>query len=179
MPSRLKTSEVLIAVGSNLGQRHELVGKAVAEITAHCGGVSAIAPLYETDPLGSANQTFLNTALICRTDLTPHEMLDTLQLIEHRLGRERHRRWGNRTIDLDIILWRDSNGKFLRLETPDLVIPHPEYLKRDFVLVPAAAIAGHWILPETKHSLEWECIARGFHLLPVGLAEIQEPSSFV
>lgn len=179
MPTRVKTSEVLIALGSNMGNRMSLVSQAIRDIEAHCGPVSAVAPLFETDPIGPANLPFLNTALICRTDLDPHEMLDSLQLIENSLGRERVRRWDNRTIDLDIILWRDSNNRFRRVDTPDLVIPHREWLKRDFVLVPAAAIAGHWILPDSKRSIELECISRGFRLDPVGLANITEPTEFI
>ena len=172
MPARAKTSEVLIALGSNMGNRLSLLTQSIREIESHCGSIVAVAPLFETDPIGPANLPFLNTALVCRTDLDPHEMLDSLQLIENSLGRERQRRWDNRTIDLDIILWRDSNGKFRRVETVDLVIPHREWLKRDFVLVPAAAVAGSWILPDTKRSIELECISRGFHLHPVGLANL-------
>ncbi len=142
-------SSVLIAIGSNLGDRAQILKQAVELISEQCGVVAAISQLHETLPIGQADQTFLNGALICLTKLSPLQLLERLLAIEKRLGRDRlsEGRWGNRTCDLDIILWRLGNGEYLTVDDARLQIPHPQAALRSFVLIPANEIAPNWKFP--------------------------------
>ncbi len=94
--------------------------------------------LYRSKPLGAIRQPdFVNAVAALDTRLTAHELLDELQSIERRQGRERDgRRWGPRTLDLDILLFGDE-----RIATERLVVPHPGLPERSFVLVPLREIA--------------------------------------
>ncbi len=148
-----RQSEVLIALGSNLGDREAYISQAVFLLNQHCGEVTSMASLLETEPMGAADQQFINSALICKTDLTPPIMLEKLQSIERQLGRTRNTHWGNRTIDLDILMWRNPSGEMLSFSSKALTIPHPEMLKRDFVMIPATEIASDWVHPAKGCSL--------------------------
>ncbi len=142
----------LIALGSNLGDRKYYIEQAIAAIRSQCGKVLEVAPFLETSPIGAADQLFINTALTLESTLEPLSLLNILLKIELELGRERKEKWGNRPIDLDIILWR-SDAISQVYESPELSIPHPETLKRDFVLIPAKAIASDRIHPLTGQEL--------------------------
>jgi 2-amino-4-hydroxy-6-hydroxymethyldihydropteridine diphosphokinase len=147
--------QVLIAIGSNLGDRSAYIKAALSRIIDLCGDIVATADFYETAPVGAADQMFLNSAIICKTSLPPQTLLESLLAIESELGRERLVHWGNRTIDLDIILWKAADGTMLVQEDQHLTIPHPRMLERLFVMIPAAQIAGHWIhLPSGKNLKE-------------------------
>ena len=98
--------------------------------------VERVSNLYETEPVGYVDQPmFLNMAAAVSTSLSPHELLAVMQQIEKQLGRVRHIHWGPRTVDLDL-LWMEGR----RLDTPDLVLPHPRMQERAFVLRPLADI---------------------------------------
>lgn len=145
---------VLIALGSNLGKREQALAEAKAWIGKLCGTIMREASLYESHPMGLADQTFINTAIIIQTTLTPMQLLQTLKHIEHdRMGRDQTARWSNRIIDCDIILWRDPKGQSLTMHSETLNIPHPHCLDRDFVLEPACDIAGDWWHPERQCTL--------------------------
>ena len=104
--------------------------------------------VYETEPVGDVDQgAFLNMAVAVETTLAPLEFLDRAQAIESRHGRVPTRRWGPRMIDIDIVLWND-----MVMETERLTIPHPEFRKRAFVLVPLAEIAPDAVDPSTNGS---------------------------
>ncbi len=137
----------LIALGSNLGDRNYYIEAATEAIRDRCGLVLARAPLLESAPIGAADQAFINTALLCESALDPEALLAELLRIEGSLGRVRETKWGNRTVDCDIILWRKPDGSIPIYRSEKLVIPHPEAHRRSFVLEPAAAIAGDWIHP--------------------------------
>lgn len=147
-------NQYLVALGSNLGDRMAHLRAAIKAVNSELGPVVKIAPFYETAPIGAADQAFLNSAMVVTTSVGPQEALDVLLSIERSLGRVRDMRWGNRTCDLDILLWRrlDARGQWesLSWQSPSLKIPHPEMLKRDFVMIPAAAVAGDWVLPGTE-----------------------------
>ncbi len=143
----------LIALGSNLGDRKYYIDQAIVAIGSHGGKVLNIAEILETEPLGAADQAFLNTALLYASDLAPEAMLLALVSVENDLGRVRAERWGNRTIDCDIILWRADDGTYPVYRSESLVIPHPEAIQRAFVLGPAAAIAADWVHPEKMISI--------------------------
>ena len=103
-------------------------------------GVIAQAPVIASEPLGPSMRRYANGAALIETDLAPHALLGLLKRVERDFGRrQRGQRWSARVLDLDIVLW--SGGRF---EAPDLTIPHAEFRKRDFVLGPAAVIAGGW-----------------------------------
>jgi len=87
---------------------------------------------------------FLNMAAEIETGLQPLELLDAIKTIERRLGRRHTERWGPREIDIDIVLWGD-----LVLETSTLTVPHPDFRRRAFVLIPLAEIAPEAVDPIT------------------------------
>jgi len=106
---------------------------------AKLGAILATAPIIATAPLGPSLRRFANGALLLESHLAPDDMLSALKQIEDRLGRRRHRRWGARSIDIDIILW--SGGRW---NSRTLQIPHPAFRNRDFVLSPLLAVAPGW-----------------------------------
>lgn len=124
-----------IGLGSNLGDRHDHLVEACAEIGRRLGEFETSA-LYETEPVGGPDQDpYLNAVVVVMTDLTPLEVLDVLQEIERSRGRERQVRWGPRTLDLDLIA---SDGQVS--PTSRLTIPHPRAAEREFVLRPLADV---------------------------------------
>jgi 2-amino-4-hydroxy-6-hydroxymethyldihydropteridine diphosphokinase len=130
--------EVFIAIGSNLGDRAANLAAARAALARDVLAVTAISSIYETEPWGPVPQGhYLNQVLRGATELKPHDLLDRLMQIERALGRDRVRekRFGPRTIDLDILLYGDDV-----VREPDLVIPHPRMMERPFVLVPLTEI---------------------------------------
>jgi dihydroneopterin aldolase/2-amino-4-hydroxy-6-hydroxymethyldihydropteridine diphosphokinase len=137
----------VIALGSNLGQKREWLVKALALIsTTPDIYLTDISPVVESKALTLAGvdvskPSFLNCVAEIETPLSPEQLLRELQAIEIELGRKRKERWGDRNIDIDIITYGDS-----KLETEDLVIPHPEAKNRAFVIVP-------WYLMNQKATL--------------------------
>ena len=131
------TPRVVIAFGSNLGDRAETIVAAAREI-ADLPGVelTAVSTLHETPALKPhgvdlAAPAYLNAIAIVETDVDPHELLASLREIEQAHGRVREERWGDRTLDLDII---DADG--IEVSTGDLTLPHPRARERAFVLEP-------------------------------------------
>jgi 2-amino-4-hydroxy-6-hydroxymethyldihydropteridine diphosphokinase len=127
-----------IGLGSNLGDREKNIKSAVGLLKKTKEiKVNKVSSLYETEPRGYKEQgKFLNGALELETSLSPSELLRVLQGIEGKLGRRRVIKWGPRTIDLDILLYDD-----LEINEKNLKIPHPQMLRRDFVLIPLKEIA--------------------------------------
>lgn len=95
-------------------------------------------------PLGPSDRIYANAAALIQTTLGPLDLLDHLQAVERRFGRKRYRRWGSRTLDLDILLWSDGKARHKRL-----TLPHACLRERAFALRPLAAIAPHWRDPVT------------------------------
>ncbi|MBA2684951.1 MAG: 2-amino-4-hydroxy-6-hydroxymethyldihydropteridine diphosphokinase [Gemmatimonadaceae bacterium] len=118
-----------IALGSNLGDRNQILARARLEIAALPGSrVVAESSVEETAPVGDVPQgAYLNQMLALETALSPHELLAALHRIENDAGRVRAAHWGPRTLDLDIVRYDD-----LRLDEPHLVIPHPQIANRDW-----------------------------------------------
>jgi 2-amino-4-hydroxy-6-hydroxymethyldihydropteridine diphosphokinase len=144
----------LIALGSNLGNRTHYLGRAVAMIAEKVGEVIAQSPIWETKPVGPGDGLFLNGALVCKSPLDPESAMAELLAIEATMGRLREKRWGNRIIDLDLLLALDHQGRAIVLQTEMLTLPHPLMLERDFVLIPSANIAGEWIHPVAGISIK-------------------------
>ncbi len=138
-----------IGLGSNrplsaaLGPR-ALVRAALVALDLPPLSLLARAPLIETAPIGPSLRRYANSAALVVSPLPPHAMLDRLQSLEHRFGRRRFRRWGDRTLDLDLLLW--SGG---RVESRRLTVPHPLLRQRAFVLAPLIRIAPRWRDPVT------------------------------
>lgn len=142
--------KAFIGLGSNLGEREAMIRSALEAIAAlpETDLVRA-SSLYDTEPVGDVDQpNFLNAVAQVDTDLPPRQLLWNLQLIERRLGRERTRRWGPRTIDLDLLLVGD-----LVIEEDDLRVPHPEMIRRAFVLVPLVELDPTLVHPSTGETL--------------------------
>ena len=138
----MQRASYAIALGSNRRTRHgsprATLIAAIAAL-ARVGRATARSPIIDTAPLGPSHRRFANAAVLVESDLAPDELLDQLKRIERDFGRRSGRRWGQRSLDLDIILW--SRGAWA---SPGLVVPHAEFRTRSFVLEPLAAIAADW-----------------------------------
>jgi len=129
-------SRVFIGLGSNLAEPQVQLRQACAALAAlpqsRWGAVSAF---YSSESLLAGQPRYTNAVAVLDTDLQPLALLDALQAIENAQGRERHERWGPRTLDLDILLWGDQV-----LELPRLTVPHYQLHARAFVLYPLAEL---------------------------------------
>ena len=131
-----------IALGSNLGDKEKNLRRALLLLTQQGVEVVRVSSFLSTEPYGVIDQPqFLNAVACVRTSLAPLALLDVLLATELAMGRVRLRHWGERNIDLDLLLYED-----VVLNTPRLRLPHPDMQNRDFVLLPLAEIA-----PELKH----------------------------
>jgi 2-amino-4-hydroxy-6-hydroxymethyldihydropteridine diphosphokinase len=137
-----------IGLGANLGEREAMLREAVDRLTA-IGDVRAVSSLYETEPVGYADQpTFLNAAAALETTLSPDALVRRLLAIERDLGRVRTFRNAPRTLDLDLLLLDD-----LVSAAPGATVPHPRMHERAFVLVPLAEIAPAVLHPTLHRSI--------------------------
>jgi 2-amino-4-hydroxy-6-hydroxymethyldihydropteridine diphosphokinase len=149
-------NNIFIGLGSNLGDRVAVIQAAVSRIAAVEGvrldNATGLAPLYETSPVQSSQNSpsFLNTVIRIDTTLTPRGLLDACQQIESDLGRVRREHGEPRIIDIDILLFGS-----LVINEPKLTIPHPRLHERRFVLEPLADIA-----PDLVHPILSETIAQ-------------------
>ncbi len=135
----------LLAVGANRGDRAANLCTALQSISTLTNvQLLARSAWHETTPVGgpAGQERFLNGAILLNTGLTPQELATALQRIEQQLGRDRQVRWDARTIDIDILLFGDAI-----IDDADLQIPHPRMSFRQFVLAPAAEIAGEMLHP--------------------------------
>lgn len=135
-----------VALGSNLGDRRAHLDAALDALRVLPGSrLVAASSIVETDPVGPVPQArFLNAAAALETTLPARELLDRLHEIERSRGRDRvrERRWGPRTLDLDLLLY----GAAI-LDEPGLTVPHPRLHERRFVLEPLAEIAPDAMVP--------------------------------
>ena len=147
---------VYLLLGSNEGQREEWLQTAIELLQEKCGDIIKRSAIYETAAWGLEEQPdFLNMALRLNTALSPVELLQQTQAIEHQLGRQREVKWGQRTLDIDILFYNDE-----LTDIPGLKIPHPYIQERRFALVPLAEIApgySHPIFHKTITQLLDEC----------------------
>jgi 2-amino-4-hydroxy-6-hydroxymethyldihydropteridine diphosphokinase len=131
----------LLGLGSNLGDRRAALTAAIASLE----GVTAVSPLYETDPMGGpgGQGAYLNLVVVIDTDLTPRQLLGVCHRLETAADRVRLERWGPRTLDVDI-LWVDG----VTVDEPDLQVPHPRLYERRFVLAPLIDVAPDLVTPD-------------------------------
>ncbi len=142
------TVSVAIALGSNLGDRERHLREAAAAIQSVIPDLR-LSSFYDTAPVGVGEQPrFLNAAAVGSTALSARALLETLLSIEATLGRTRPHPGAARTVDLDVILYGDQI-----IEERDLVVPHPRFRERGFVLEPLAEIAPDWVDPVTGRTI--------------------------
>jgi 2-amino-4-hydroxy-6-hydroxymethyldihydropteridine diphosphokinase len=128
---------VYLSLGSNLGDRAGNLRAAIAALRAAGVRVVKVSSLYETEPVDYLEQPwFLNCAVEAETALAPLDLLRALRGIEAQLGSQKEFAKGPRLLDMDILLYGDKT-----IESPELQIPHPRMLQRNFVLAPLAEIA--------------------------------------
>jgi len=140
---------VYLLLGSNLGNRKEILDKAIELITEKIGVTISKSEDYETKPWGMTDQPdFLNLAIIIHTKLKPLEILEQTQCIENQLGRVRKEKWGARLIDIDIMFYGNEIIDELTLK-----IPHPLMQERDFALNPLAEIAPNFVHPVLEKTI--------------------------
>jgi len=119
-----------IGLGSNLGDSRQILTEAVHKL-ASLGQVKT-SKLYQSPPMGPQDQpNYLNAAVQLLTDLAPLALLDELQRFEQESGRVRLRHWGERTLDLDLLLYGQE-----QIQHERLTVPHAGVMERDFVLIP-------------------------------------------
>ncbi|UCG77436.1 MAG: 2-amino-4-hydroxy-6-hydroxymethyldihydropteridine diphosphokinase [Nitrospirota bacterium] len=129
--------DVFIGIGSNIGDRELNCSEAIRYMSQKDIIIRSCSSMIETKPWGKKDQPdFINMVVRISTDKGPRELLGALRSIEAELGRTRKEKWGPREIDLDILLFDD-----LSINDPDLKIPHPHMLERDFVMGPLSEIA--------------------------------------
>jgi 2-amino-4-hydroxy-6-hydroxymethyldihydropteridine diphosphokinase len=148
-PRRLSGERVAIALGSNLGDRAGHLRWALDALGGHLSGLRAsgfedTAPVEVPDP----QPDYLNAVAVGRTTLEPHALLDLLLALEADRGRTRPGARAARTLDLDLVLYGNRQIRDARL-----VVPHPRYLDRPFVLGPLARLAPRWRDPSSGRTL--------------------------
>lgn len=141
----MSTVNCYLSLGSNLGDRHSLLLLAIDLLARRVGRLVRASSIIETEPWGyDSTHSYLNAVVLLQTILTPQQLLSTTQAIERELGRQQKTPatsgdtlppYSDRPIDIDILLYGD-----LYLSTPDLTIPHPRMLQRDFVMRPLREI---------------------------------------
>lgn len=133
-----------LAVGSNMGDKVQYISGAIRALTSHPQiKVKKVSDLIQSEPYGVLDQEdFLNGVLEIETLLAPEELLDAIHDIEDAAGRVRVRRWGPRTLDLDLLFYDK-----LVYESENLVIPHADLQNRDFVLEPLSTLAPNYRHP--------------------------------
>lgn len=167
---------VYVSLGSNIGHRIDYLQRAIVLIKENCLRNVRCSIVLETDAIlphdapASWNSPFLNMVVAGETDLSPEHLLQELKKIESQLKRpEEHKKWAPRTIDLDILLWEN-----LKVDTPQLKIPHPELHNRPF-LMHLLALMG---VTSYKKEALCKCFSKSFVVYPrfVGIVNITNDS---
>ncbi len=144
--------EAIIALGGNLGDvRASFIGARAMLAAEPDILLLASSKLYQTPPMGPQDQPdYLNAAIVVKTSLSPLALLHELQAIELHFGRKRDgQRWGERTLDLDLLAYDD-----MQMQSAELTLPHPGMRERLFVLQPLRDIRPDWIHPMTGECVD-------------------------
>lgn len=160
------TNQVLIGLGSNLDGPAQQILRAVNALE-NCQEINLIArsSLYCSSPQGPQDQDdYVNAVALIETELSPQALLTVTQGIESSFGRIKTRHWGERVIDLDILFF---NQQVVCSQTPDLKIPHPFALERDFVLVPSLELVPEWRLPDQSYLKDYLSSCTSHELHPI------------
>lgn len=149
-PYYKKYINVFLGIGANLGDRKAALRTAQELIEKYVGKIAKRSSTYETQPWGKPEQpAFLNMVVMANTTMDPRELLDSIAKMEKELGRERVEKWGPRAIDIDILFY---GHRIIR--DKGLEIPHPEFHKRAFVLVPMMEIDPDFEHPVLKQPID-------------------------
>ncbi len=143
-------AEVIIALGSNLQDPHRQLQTAAHFLASLSDAELRYSAIYQSEPVGPSKNDFLNGVLQVNTDLSPQHLFEQLKEQEKAQGRpSRYPKWSARTIDLDIIAY---DG--LVIETDTLIIPHQEYTRRLFVLLPLRDVFPNWEDPVSAQHVD-------------------------
>lgn len=148
---KVKREQAYLSLGSSVGDRQNYLDKAIKMLGEVRGlKIKKVSKYIQTEPYGGvAKNEFLNCAAEVETYLSPAQLLTEIHKIETACGRVREKHWDDRTLDIDIIFFGDEI-----IFSRDLVIPHPEYKKRAFVIKPLQEIAPEFICPDCKIKLK-------------------------
>ena len=140
---------VFLLLGSNLGDRIQLLQQAINCIEAEIAPVVKQSAVYETQSWGKTDSPdYLNQVVLIQTELSAQIVLQKILNIEWKIGRVREEKWGPRLIDIDILFYGDA-----LIDEPELQVPHPELHKRRFTLAPLAEIAPDFIHPTLNKNI--------------------------
>ena len=149
MQSKVFFHTAYVALGSNLGDKEANLRKALELLQERGVEIVKTSTFISTEPYGVTDQPqFLNGVCEVRTSMAPLALLHTLLEIEQEMGRVRLRHWGERNIDLDLLLYED-----VVMDIPQLKLPHPDMQNRDFVLLPLAEIAPELVHPTLQKTI--------------------------
>ena len=150
-------SKVYFSIGSNKGNRSELINEAIDKIDISIGKVLIKSCIYETKSWGFNSNNFYNICLLIESNLSPELILNKILIIEKSMGRLKSgNQYSDRYIDIDILF---IDG--IRVNTKNLIIPHPRLQLRKFVLTPMLELAPdliHPILNKSIRQLDLECL---------------------
>lgn len=152
-------ASVVLITGGNVGDAEQTLGEAARLINAEVGRVVRHSQIYRTKAWGFEAEDFRNQVLVVESELEPMQVLDVVNDIERRLGRDRAveqmeksatgARYASRSIDIDILFYDD-----LVVESERLTLPHPRIAEREFVLEPLAEVAAEWLHPTSGKSVQ-------------------------
>lgn len=142
--------EIYLLLGSSIGDRLKYLEEAKELIKSEIGRIEQESPVYETEPWGDIPQSyFYNQMIRISGQSGPKEILNKILLIEKKLGRTREVKWSDRTIDIDIIFFGNKI-----INDKDLTIPHPQFEKRNFAILPMMALSPDFLHPVSKKTIE-------------------------
>jgi 2-amino-4-hydroxy-6-hydroxymethyldihydropteridine diphosphokinase len=142
--------EAYLLLGSNLGDSKKYISDAASDISKVIGEITGASSLYQTASWGNTEQPdFINQVIRVKTKLNPRQLLNSILVIEKRLGRERLEKWGSRTIDIDLLFYGDQI-----IESEDLTVPHPFLHQRRFTLMPLAELNPELVHPVLNETVE-------------------------
>lgn len=144
-------NNIFLALGSNKGDKYEFIKRAIVKINENPAcKVLRCSSIYETTPYGKVDQPhFMNAVCEIESDYSKDELLTYLKNLEKEIGRtSKMEKWGQREIDVDIIFYND-----VIYNCDKLTIPHPDFFKRDFVVVPLLEIAPNFIHPVSREKI--------------------------
>ena len=159
--------KALLGLGSNLNDPANQLITAINSISSHQDiQLERCSSFYQSLPQGPQDQDlFINAVVSIHTNLAPQALLKLLQKIETKQGKVKLRHWGERCIDLDILFIDQLS---IKLTAPDLLVPHPYALVRDFVLIPALEIEPDWVLPNGRMLNQYldSCLKHDLKVIP-------------